>query len=289
MDERELDRLLEEASAEARDASPPAGFADRVMGGIAREELLLNRKNASRVAAGASHAHTGVNFTFGQLAVFCTAAAALLAVAFFLGREFTAHRNANSNNNNIAGESPRNAESGRGAIKFENSDGGKVTIDQLANELDAGARGDVNVKGGNRHESPGSRMAADRARGEHASPSTLAGRFPRSADRRVYVVIDVRDAGMALPTQKPVAGAWTPPAMRGYAAYFYNLPIAEAEKLLVSLDGRFKEHARAHLAGFSNSLLPVNGVVTPPRVDYNEPTPPAPGDDSVEVVIYAQL
>lgn len=273
-DDEALDRLLGDVAARADKAQAPSGFADRVMVSIAREDALLTKGTVK----------SGGSLTFGRALGISAAAAALLFVAFLLGREY-----GTSNTNDNSGDSKLTSNDGsRGARNFDNREGDPVTIQDLAHDLNAGSPANAKNNGA-RSGDTASRVGDDRGRPSQTSPSTIAGRFPRSADRRVYVVIDAKNAAASLPAQKAPSGGWKAPSMLGYNWHLLSLPVADAEKLLISIDAKYKSAARAHLAGFSNTLLPVDGVVTPPRVDYTEPTPPAVGDDSIELVIYTQL
>ncbi|MBI3820143.1 MAG: hypothetical protein HY286_15725 [Planctomycetes bacterium] len=273
LDERALDALLSQAAADARDASAPDGFADRVMGTIASEESLLLEKRAGGASAGSRGG------SFGKLLGVCGAVAVVLIIAFKLGNEFGRSGGGDAGSKENAGENIKPS-------KFDNIKNDRVTVEDLKNDLQAGS-GNGNNKNSPNHSS--AKVGGDKGRPGQTSPSTIAGRFPRSADRRVYVVIDAKDGGPELASAKGFATDWQPPVVKDYNPHLFKLPVADAEKLLHSLDEKFKGSARAHLAGFSDTLLPVNDVlVTPPRADYTEPTPPAAGDDSIEIVIYTQ-
>ena len=142
-------------------------------------------------------------------------------------------------------------------------------------------RGASNARGGHQEsakpeaEDQGSRKdARDRARLSLSAPGTLAGRFPRSADGRFYVVIDLTLAELPSlqsvlsqengdPKKSAAAGL---PALVRYTARLVSLPAPDGEKLLVKLQASHPDALRPHLLGFEG-LAPVNGVITPPRVE----------------------
>jgi len=265
----ELDRLLKGAAESTREKAP-AGFVGSVMDSIARQDTILEAKPP-----------LGRN-RWVPFAV--AAAAALLLGTFLLGglwggrdRKDAAEGGAGPLAHEGDGRAP-GASRPRDAAPHAKTPAGDPNAGDITEEM---RRGAGNARGGHQEsakpegEDQGSRKdARDRARLSLSAPGTLAGRFPRSADGRFYVVIDLTLAELPSlqsvlsqengdPKKNAAAGL---PALVRYSARLVRLPAPDGEKLLAKLQASHPDALRPHLLGFEG-LAPVNGVITPPRVE----------------------
>jgi hypothetical protein len=281
-DETPLDAVLESAAKHHRSVQAPDGFSKSVMARVAVDEAA-----GPNEARGAS-AHR----TSGLLQFRLWVAAALVLAAFFAGWALSPRNTAQKAAGAGSGESTarRTDESPRRTLGEPSSSGdhGDVTIQDLKNEMGAGAAAN------DRKTANGSGAGAiDQARPPAGVPSTLAGRFPRSADRRVYCAIDLpsNEVSFGPFLLAPLPAGASIPSIAGFAARMARLPVSDAEKLLKAIDSKYNKAVQPCLAAFSGTLVPVQGVVTQPRPEeapqQASASNPSEGD-AVEVVIYTR-
>lgn len=261
-----LDRLLRQASVDHQRTTAPPGFAPRVLTAV-QQDVGSNPVSAaaeSTPAAGLSR----------YARIVGVGAAVIIA---FIGGYYISNGDAipprdSGTRSTVAPNTP---------ISTGEMDTFSPT--DLENELGAG-RGVPRGAG----LAPASRTSHESTRGATA-PSTIAGRFPRSSDFRVYIVVNRAAADLDLPPAgRTSLPDYRAPAHAGFVSQILSLSIHDAEKLLSRLDTTFPGAAEPHLAVFTDSIVPVSGVVTPPRFDSSAPGKPGPSDDRVEIVIYTR-